>query len=65
MSKSKIKSNLLYTRVKLVMSGDAHLRGLAPGLHISEGTSQWWRAVGDTADLTGRDMNPRPPAPIA
>ena len=54
MSKFKIKSNLDYTRViapKLVTSGDAHLRGLAPGLHTSEGTSQRWRAVGDTVPI--------------
>ena len=54
MLKSEIKSNLHYTRViapKLVTSGDAHLRGLAPGLHSSEGTSQWWRAVGDTVPI--------------
>ena len=33
---------------KRVTSGGAHLRGLAPGLHSSEKTSQRWRAVGDT-----------------
>ena len=54
MSKSKIKSNLHCTRViasKLVTSGDAHLCDLARGLHSSEETSQWWRAVGDTVPI--------------
>ena len=52
MKKSKL--NLHYTRgimPKRVTSGGAHLRGLAPGLHSSEETSQWWRAVGDTAPI--------------
>ena len=43
------KSNLHYTRditPKRVTSGGAHFRGLAPGLHSSEGTLQRWRAVG-------------------
>ena len=31
-----------------VTSGGIHLRGLAPGQHSSEKTSQRWRAVGDT-----------------
>ena len=44
------KSNLHYTRrntPKRVTSCGAHLRGLAPGLHSSEETSQRWRVVGD------------------
>ena len=48
------KSNLHYTRgitPKRVTSGGAHLRGLAPGLHSSEGTSQRWRAVGVTVPI--------------
>ena len=28
--------------------GVVHVRGLAPGQHSSEETSQWWRDVGDT-----------------
>ena len=50
----KIKSNLHYTRritPKRVTSCGAHLRGLAPGLHSSEETSQRWRAVGDTVPI--------------
>ena len=45
------KSNLHYTRritPKRVTSCGAHLRGLAPGQHSSEKTSQRWRVVGDT-----------------
>ena len=30
------------------MSDGDHFRGLAPGQHSSEETSQRWRAVGDT-----------------
>ena len=48
------ESNLHYTRgitPKRVTSGGAHLRGLAPGLHSSEETSQRWRAVGDTVPI--------------
>ena len=47
----KSKSNLHYTRritPKRVTSCGAHLRGLAPGLHSSEETSQRWLVVGDT-----------------
>ena len=52
--------------LRRVTSCGAHLRGLAPGQHSSEEMSQRWRAVGDTvSDLTGRESNPRPPAPIA
>ena len=50
----KIKSNLHYTRrntPKRVTSCGAHLRGLAPGLHSSEETSQRWRVVGDTVPI--------------
>ena len=36
------------------MSSVTHIRGLAPGQHSSEETSQRWRAVGGTvSDLTG------------
>ena len=59
---SKIKSNLHYTRritPKRVTSCGAHLRGLAPGQHSSEETSQ--RSL---ATLCRFDR-PRPPAPIA
>ena len=45
------KSNLHYTRritPKRVTSCGAHLRGLAPGQHSSEETSQRWQVVGDT-----------------
>ena len=45
------KSNLHYTRritPKRVTSCGAHLRGLAPGLHSSEESSQRWQVVGDT-----------------
>ena len=62
-SKFKIKSNLHYTRgitPKRVTSSEAHLRGLAPGLHSSEETSQRWRAVGDTVPfLTGPGIEPQ------
>ena len=50
----KKKSNLHYTRritPKRVTSCGAHLRGLAPGLHSSEETSQRWRVVGDTVSI--------------
>ena len=49
-----LKSNLHYTRritPKRVTSCGAHLRGLAPGLHSSEETSQRWRVVGDTVPI--------------
>ena len=36
---------------KLVTSGGAHLRGLAPGQHSSEETSQQWRAAGNTVPI--------------
>ena len=45
------KSNLHYTRgitPKRVASSGSHLRGLASEQHLSEETSQRWRAVGDT-----------------
>ena len=48
---SKLKSNLHYTRrvtPKRVTSGGAHLRGLAPGQHSTEETSQRWRVVEDS-----------------
>ena len=44
---------------KRVKNGEAHLRGLPPGQHSSEETSQRWRAVGDTVpDLTDPGMEP-------
>ena len=61
---SKIKeSNLHYTRritPKRVTSGEAHLRGLAPGQHSSKETSQRWRAVYDTvSNLISLATEPR------
>ena len=53
-SNQKSKSNLHYTRritPKRVTSCGAHLRGLAPGLHSSEETSQRWRVVGNTVPI--------------
>ena len=53
-AQNQIKSNLHYTRritPKRVTSCGAHLRGLAPGLHSSEETSQRWRVVGDTVPI--------------
>ena len=39
---------------KRVSSVEAHIRGLAPQLHISKETSQRWRVVANTvSDLTG------------
>ena len=47
-------------------NGGVHFRGLAPGQHSSEETSQRWRAIGDTVtDLTGLGFEPTPTAPIA
>ena len=41
-------------------SGEARLRGQAPGQHSSNGTMQRWRAAGDTAStLTGLRIEPR------
>ena len=54
----KSKSNLHFTRgitPKRVTSCGAHLRGLAPGLHSSEETSQRWHC----ADLTGPGIEPQ------
>ena len=48
------KSNLHYTcRItpKRVTSCGGHFRGLAPGQHSSEETSQRWRVVGDTVSI--------------
>ena len=53
------KSNLNYTRgitPKCVTSAGAHLRGLGPGLHSSEETSQRWQHC---ADLTGPGIEPQ------
>ena len=45
---------------KRVTSGGANLRGLAPGQHSSEETSQRRRTVGGTAsDLTGPGIEPQ------
>ena len=56
------KSNLRHTHgitPKCVTSGGVHLRGLAPGQHSSEKTSQRWRAVDDTAsNLIGPGIEP-------
>ena len=41
----------LFRTPKRVTSGGAYLRGLGPGLHSSEVTSQWWRAVRDTVPI--------------
>ena len=59
----KKRSNLCYTigvSRKGVTSGGARLRGLTPGQHNSEETSQRLRAVGDTlSDLTGPGIEPQ------
>ena len=51
---SNQKSNLHYTRgitpIRVTSCG-VHLRGVAPGLHSFEETSQRWRAVGDTVPI--------------
>ena len=44
---SKSKNQILIVTAKRVTSGGAQLRGLAPGQHSSEETSQQWRPVGD------------------
>ena len=58
----KSKSNLSYTRgitPKRVTSGDANLRGLAPGQHNPEETLQRWEAVGDVVlYFTGLGIEP-------
>ena len=57
-------SNLHYTRgitPKRVTSGGVHLRGLTPGQHSSEETSQ----RGTLSDLPAWESDPRPFAPIA
>ena len=60
-SKSKLSHH--YTRgitPKRVTSDGIHLHDLAPGLHSSEETSQWWRVVGDNvSDLTGLGIAPK------
>ena len=51
---------------KRVTSGGIHLRVLAPGQHSSEETSQQWRTGGATvSDLTGVEIEPLTPAPLA
>ena len=48
------KSNLRYIRgitPKRVTCGGVHLRGLEPGLHSSEETTQRWRTVDDTVPI--------------
>ena len=43
--------------LKFVASNEVHLRGLAPGQHSFEETSQQWRAVGDiVSDFTGPEI---------
>ena len=46
--KNKIFNNTYDIAPKRETSGGAHFRGLAPGLHSSEQTSQRWRTAGDT-----------------
>ena len=64
----KKNQNLHYARgiaSKRVTSDEAQFRDLEPGQHGSEEMPQRWRAVGNTvSDSTGRELNPRPPAPI-
>ena len=54
------QKNLHYTRgftSKRVTNGGTHLRGLAPGLHSTEETSQRCRGMGDTAsNLTDQEI---------
>ena len=50
----EFKSNLHYThriKPKRVTSCGANLRGLAPGQHSFEETSQRWRVVGNTVPI--------------
>ena len=54
----QIKSSL-YSPYYAEASCGAHLRGLAPGQHSSEESSQRWRVVGDTVDLTGPGTEPQ------
>ena len=43
-----------------VTSGGIHLRGLAPGQHSSEETSQRWRVIGNAvSDLTSPVIDPQ------
>ena len=57
------QSDLHYTRgvtPKRAISGGVHLRGVVPGQHSSEETSQRWPAVSDTlADFIGPGIEPR------
>ena len=49
-----LKSNLHYARgitPKRVTSGGGHLCGLAPGLHISEESSQRRQVISDTVPI--------------
>ena len=61
--KLKSQLNLHYTQgitPNRVTSDEAHLRGSAPEQHSSEGTSQQWRAAGDTVfDLIGPGIEPQ------
>ena len=68
------KSNLHYRPTTVILpmlervtSGGAnHLRGLTPGKHSSEETSQRWRADANTvSDLTSPRIERKPPALIA
>ena len=55
------KSNHFYTRgiaLKRATRGGAPLRGLAPGQHSIEESTQRWRAAGDT-DLTDPVIKPQ------
>ena len=46
-------------RSKRVTNGGVHLRGVAPGQHISKETSQRWRSIGCTvSNLTGPKIEP-------
>ena len=42
------KTLIIRAVIRRVTSGEAHLRGLAPGQHSMEEISQRWRAIGDT-----------------
>ena len=63
------KAHLRHTHVispKRVISGAAHLRGLAFGQHCSEDTLQRRQGVDyAVSDLADRESNHRPFAPIA
>ena len=61
LKKNLIKSSL-YSRYYAATCNEwrAYLRGLSPGQHSSEETSQRWQAVGDKVfDLTGPGVDPQ------